>query len=229
MNRFAVALSRILITPVLLFLTVALVATIPELPASLDRQSVVLPAAVGFVVGLALFLVRPRFLLAYVVGHEFTHWLAAKCFGRQTGQLRIGPEGGSVAVEQPNLWIVLAPYFVPLYTLIWIGFYGVYCFWQRSPPALAVQVFYAGVGLTYAFHVLLTAHVMFREQQDLRTYGRFFSSVVVLCCNVSLVFLGVVFAGWQWYEGLTKLWEHVDMQWQWLVLAWEWLRSQTPF
>jgi len=213
------ALARLLLAPVLLFLAVGFVWALLQLgvPANLDRQTAVLPAVMAFVIGLILLALRVRFLVAYVFGHELTHWLAAKVFRRQTEHFRVGKTGGSVGIERPNVLIVLAPYFVPIYTVIWIGLYGVYCFIRETPEIIVVQVFYAGVGLTYAFHVALTVYSLTGRQPDLLFFGRVFSVAMILCCNAGLLFFTLILAGRQWADGLYVLWACLRTEYGWLV------------
>lgn len=217
--RKLAALARLLVAPVLLFVAVGFVWALLQLglPDNLGRQTAIVPAGAAFTSGLVLFAVGARFLIVYVFGHELTHWLAAKVFRRRTEQFRVGKTGGSVAVERPNFLIVLAPYFVPIYTIIWIGIYGVCCFWYRYPAKPVVQVFYAGVGLTYAFHVALTVYSMTGRQPDLLYCGRLFSVAVILCCNAGLLFFTLILAGRQWSDGIDVLWNCLRTEYGWLV------------
>jgi len=216
-KRILIAVVRFVLALALLFLTVGLVWTLFALPMPLDRNVAFWPAVLGFAIGLALFTVGSRFLTLYVFGHELTHWLVAKCFLRETGKFSVGSSGGSVAVERPNVWIVLAPYFVPVYTLIWIAAYGVYRIWAKQPDMSVLQVFYGGVGFTYAFHTVLTGHSVSREQKDLRLYGRFFSLALILFCNAGLLFGALLAAGREWRSGISLLF--LNLEAEWLLLA----------
>ena len=221
MRKTLPGLFRVGLAVFLLYLSSGLIWTILTLPVSLDRHPAALPALIGFVCGLVLFVLGNRFLRLYVFGHELTHWLAAKCFFRQTEGFRVSGESGSVAVERPNVWIVLTPYFVPIYTLVWVGLYGVVRFWHGAMNGHALHVFYAGLGVTYAFHTALTAHALGREQKDLTLYGRFFSLSLILCCNAALLFAALALAGGEWGHAIGLLYQHLDMQWQFLRIIWD--------
>lgn len=217
-KRVAIALLRIVLGMILLFATGAMAWTLLLLPGPLRGRPAAAAAAVGFGLSALLFGIGFRLVPLYVLGHELTHWFAAKCFLRRTGPLRVNGGSGSVAIERPNVWIVLAPYFVPLYTLLWIGLYGVYQFWLGAPGPGAQTIFYAGLGLTYAFHLLFTIHALRRAQSDLRAYGRFFSLAMIAFCNVALVLVAALIAGGQWSGGRHLLGRHLVMQWR--ALAW---------
>ena len=219
--------AKLAVAFALLFLATAMVWTIITLPLSFDPRNAIVPVAVGFGTGMALFTVFSRFLVVYVFGHELTHWVAAKCFLRKTGTFRISSRGGSVAVERPNVWIVLAPYFVPVYTIIWIGLYGTFRFFVPGPgdavrgffyDRFVMRVFYGGVGFTYAFHVVLTISALVREQQDLRVYGRVFSMSLIWFCNVSLLFITLAIAGQQFDYAGKLLLGRLQLQWQFCVV-----------
>ena len=216
--RFAL---RTAVTAGLLYLTSAFVWAMTDLPIRLDRAGAAWPIALGFGGGVLLFTFVARLSLLYVFGHEITHWLAAKLFRRRTADLRIGRDGGSIGVERPNIWIILAPYFIPVYTLVWVGFYGAYCFHLRPdvPGPAAMRIVFAGLGVTYSFHVVSTVHALRRGQSDLRVHGASLSLALVLFCNVLLVYLGLVAAARQWLAGALLAWRRVNDKWALLATA----------
>ncbi len=214
MKGLVILTARLVLTIILLFLTTAIVWSLVSLPLAMERRSALVPSAIGFLGGLAFFSLGWRLILLHVVSHELTHWIVAKLFLRRTGAFRVGTDGGSLAVERPNVFIALAPYCVPLYTLIWIGLYGVYHFVSNSLARVAIHVLYGGVvervfyavlGVTYAFHVVLTLCTLTREQPDLKPYGRTFSMALILFVNVVLVFAAAVVAGGHWHGGAEML------------------------
>jgi len=215
-------LVRLVLTPVLLFLGSALVWTLTILPVNMDPRLAVFPLLAGFLSGLAIFGIRIRFVRLYVLGHELTHYVTAKLFLRRTGGFRIGGNRGSVEVDNPNTWIVLSPYIVPLYTVAWIGLYGLCRMLWVPFPAWAFSTFYAGVGITYAFHVVLTLLALRQGQQDLQLYGTCFSLALIFCGNAALLFLALVVAGQHWGYGFETLWECMVTQWDGLLAAGQW-------
>lgn len=208
MTRLARLLFRFSAGCLLAFLTVVSVATIVRIPWTLDDNSVVVPLAGGFAAGMIFFIFVSRLRILYVCGHELTHWLAAKLFLRETGRLEVKGTGGHVAVDRPNIWIVLAPYFVPVYAVAWTGVYGlVLMFWSNSPAWVTV-VFNAGLGIAYAFHVRMTAYALGKSQNDLVMHGHFLSLNVIVFCNVYLVLLSLVIATGEWRRGTGLWWDH---------------------
>ncbi len=144
----------------------------------------------GAVTWLIAFLFLPRTMWLYVLGHEFTHALAAMLAGGKISSFQVSAKGGHVVTDRVNWWITLAPYFVPLYALVWSGLWIVIDFWY---PLKAWQpIFYFGLGLLWCFHLTFTASMMHLEQTDLSSQGFVFSFSVIAAINL-LLFL-VVFA-----------------------------------
>lgn len=196
-ERFPKLLRRALVPP--LYLAVWVVGwTLLSLPLYVDSRTMFWPALAGFTVTVLFLLSGIRLLRLYVVGHEVTHWLAAKLFSRQTGRIHADARGGSVEVEDPNALIVLAPYFIPAYTLAWVGVYGIVRMWIEPLPDWGMALFCGGIGATYAFHLTLTALALQRGQEDLRLCGPLFSVGVILLGNLVLVFLAMVVADRLW-------------------------------
>ena len=144
--------------------------------------------------GLVLFGFLPLKPL-YVLGHELTHWLAAKLFRRPTGAFHWGLQSGSVAVAAPNGAIILAPYCIPFYFLLALG---VLAFCTLVRPAWAADTrFQAGaallLGLCYAYHLALTARALWHGQSDLRHCGVLLSLVFIIGCNLLVVDLLVLY------------------------------------
>lgn len=225
MRTVLLLLLRFVLTVMLLFLSFALAQTLLILPAGISWPRMALAVTLGFAAGLLLFAFGTRFLGVYVFGHEFTHWLAAKCFFRKTGAISVNSTSGSVAVEHPNVWIILAPYIVPIYTLLWIGLYGVLLLCFAEPKPWFRISFHVGVGLTYAFHVVRTAHALSRQQQDLKLYGTVFSLSVILCSNLTLLFFAWGLAGGHFIEGWAVLWQRLGAQWQLVLVALGWAKG----
>ena len=196
-DRFPRLLRRALVLP--LYLAVVVVGwTLLSLPLYVDSRTMLWPALAGFAVAVLFLLSGIRLIRLYVVGHELTHWLAAKCFRRRTGSIRTDARSGSVEVENPNALIVLAPYFIPAYTLAWVGVYGMVRMWVEPFPEWGMALFCGGIGATYAFHLTLTALALQRGQEDLRLCGPVFSLGVILLGNLVLVFLAMVVADRLW-------------------------------
>lgn len=196
-ERSAILLRRVLVLP--LYLAVVVVGwTLLSLPLYVDSRTMLWPALAGFAVAFLFLLSGIRLIRVYVVGHEVTHWLAAKLFRRRTGRLSVDARSGSVEVDDPNALIVLAPYFIPAYTLAWVGAYGIVRVWVDPLPEWGMALFCGGIGATYAFHLTLTVVALRRGQEDLRSFGPVFSAGVILLGNLVLVFLAMVVADRLW-------------------------------
>ena len=121
----------------------------------------------------------------YVIGHEFTHALWNWAFGGRLKSFKATSKGGYVVITKDHFLITLAPYFFPLYTILWmvaVGLFQLMTSWKVPSGLLEF-----GVGATYAFHVTLTWHVLQIRQPDLETEGIFFSAVVIWLGNVTVL------------------------------------------
>lgn len=125
----------------------------------------------------------------YVLGHELTHALAAKlCFGK-VRSISIRLDGGYVETDADNVFIALAPYFVPLWMLCWMLVFwvaGLICPFDACLPWMC-----AGGGFWWLFHLYWTVWVIPREQPDMLENGILFSLLVVILMNI-LLLLGIL-------------------------------------
>jgi hypothetical protein len=136
----------------------------------------------GFLTWLLIFFLLPRTTWLYVLGHEFTHALAAMLAGGKISSFQVSAKGGHVVTDRVNWWITLSPYFVPLYALIWMALWLSVDFWY---PLKAWQpVLYFGLGILWCFHLTFTASMVHLGQTDLSSQGLVFSIVVILLINL---------------------------------------------
>lgn len=139
----------------------------------------------GFVVWLLIFMLLPRTMWLYVLGHEFTHALAAMMAGGKVSSFKVTSKGGHVMTDRVNWWIALSPYFVPIYALIWIGLWLTVDFYY--PLKQWQPVLYFGIGLFWAFHITFTISMLHPRQTDLSGEGYVFSGVIILMMNLLAV------------------------------------------
>ena len=144
----------------------------------------------GFILWMLIFLAMPQTARSYVLAHELTHALWAKLFGKKVLGMRVGAESGAVTVSGTNMWITLAPYFFPLYSVLAVA---VYClvglFTDVEPwhtPWLAL------VGFSWAFHVTFTLSTLMTHQSDIHSYGWLFSYTFIYLMNVITVTIWTV-------------------------------------
>lgn len=131
----------------------------------------------------------------YVFGHELTHALAAWSIGAKVLGFKVGDDGGHVDLSHSNTFVALAPYCVPIYTLLVVAGYRV-LLWLK-PGAGGRELFLAALGATIAFHLLKTGEVLWdRKQPDLAAAGgAVFSLSLIALANglVVLVLLKTLF------------------------------------
>jgi hypothetical protein len=147
------------------------------------------PLLAGASCWIVVYLLLPKPMWIYVLGHELTHAVWAWLFGAQVRKLKVTSKGGHVVVTKTNFLIALAPYFFPLYAVIVVVVFAVgHLFWDwRNYFAL----FDLCLGAAYAFHVTLTAHILKTEQTDITDQGYLFSAVVIFLGNTSVLLLGI--------------------------------------
>jgi len=161
---------------------------------------------------------------AYVLGHELTHALWGLLFGARVGRMRVSARGGSVMLSKTNMWISLAPYFFPFYTVVVAGVYAVAsCFADMGGGWRLVFLFL--VAHTWGFHLTFTLGALRARQPDVVENGRVFSWVVIWLANV----LGAgVWIAAMTPAGLPLFWESLcgrtlsAYAWVWGVLQTAW-------
>lgn len=125
----------------------------------------------------------------YVFGHEFTHVLAAWAVGGKVHDMEVRSDGGHVDLSHSNAFISLAPYCVPIYTvLVVVGYRAAQWLF---PERLSLGPFLALMGVTLAGHLLMTGECLWRRRQpDLAAAGGLlFSLSVIALCNGLVVML----------------------------------------
>ncbi len=129
----------------------------------------------------------------YVFMHEMTHALAALCCGSRVKDVSVGRESGYVKMDKANVFIVLAPYFVPGYVLITVFVYMIGDLFVDLTPYR--QVFLFLMGFFTSFHFIQTFKTLFEaDQPDLKLAGgKVFSVVMIVSAN--LVVLAVLLKG----------------------------------
>jgi hypothetical protein len=187
----ALKLLKFLIALALLPLVAAEIWTVIDLarisiPSGRGNESFISFAA-GFISWLVIFIALPRTLWLYVLGHEFTHALAVMVSGGKVTEFKVTSAGGHVMTDRVSWWIGLAPYFVPIYALVWMALWLTIDFYHPLQEWLAV--FYFGIGFFWAFHVTFTVSMLHPRQTDLSREGYIFSGVIIALFNLLTVLL----------------------------------------
>lgn len=153
----------------------------------------------------------------YVFGHEMTHYLWAKLFWKKTGKIRIHSNSGYVEIQNPNVWITLAPYFFPLYLVLFLGVEAIVLhFWKWPPPEFPWVCSWI-LGLIYAFYWVMNCYVLQKEQQDIAAYGKFFSYALIAWGNLFFLLVALLVATSQWQKAWNLTVSSSLSQWHWLL------------
>lgn len=153
------------------------------------RQTIVF-FFIGFASYLTFFLTFRKPLRSYLLGHELTHALWVFLFRGEVHEIRLSGREGRIKATKRNIFIALAPYFFPLYTILVMVSYYIASRWISFGHYYRLVV--AALGFTWSFHLLLNIFVLARGQEDLRVSGRFFSLAIIFVFNV--VVLGLIMA-----------------------------------
>jgi len=146
----------------------------------------------GAVLWTIAFFGLPRPLLIYVFGHELTHAVWVWFMGGRVSDFKVGTDGGHIITDKHNFWIALAPYFYPIYSILLVILYGFTAiFWDLSPYH---RLFFALLGVTWAFHISFTLWMIPKGQSDLTYHGTLFSLVVIYFVNLIVLTVMLVLA-----------------------------------
>ncbi|MGN6641990.1 MAG: hypothetical protein ACTHKU_03205 [Verrucomicrobiota bacterium] len=147
------------------------------------------PMLAGAACWVGIYLILPRPMWIYVFGHELTHAVWTWLCGGQVKKFKASSSGGHVVITKSNFLIALAPYFFPLYAVGVVAiFLAGHLIWNWHG---FLAWFHLLLGMAYAFHVTLTAHVLQTRQTDITQQGYIFSAVVIFLGNITVLLLGI--------------------------------------
>lgn len=147
------------------------------------------PVAAGAACWLAIYLLLPKPMWLYVVGHELTHAIWVWLFGGSVKKFKASSSGGHVIVDKNNFLISLSPYFFPFYVVLVVAVFAAgHLIWNWKNFFVWFHVL---VGVAYAFHVTLTAQILKTQQSDITSQGYLFSAVVIFLGNVVVLLVGL--------------------------------------
>jgi len=134
--------------------------------------------------GMILWLLFGRFLrFFHVFEHEVTHLVTGLVFFIQPRQLVASESGGRMEMYGNNFIVSLAPYFVPLFSLVLMALMPLL---DGSVSVYACCV----LGLVTGYHVISNVQEFSLQQPDIRSHGLIFSTAICLWGNI--IALGVV-------------------------------------
>ena len=131
-----------------------------------------------------VFIWRPAYL--YVWGHEMVHVLATWICGGKVQDFNVAAEGGGVITSKTNFFIELSPYFIPIYTLLAGAVYVIFRMLAVDAPH-APEIFLFVIGMTLAFHFVMTSEILRLQQPDILKSGYTFSFVFIFIGNIIIV------------------------------------------
>ena len=192
------------------------------LSRSYGADTVWVPLLAGAACWVVIFLMLPKPMWIYVLGHELTHAVWTWLFGGEVKRMKVTSKGGHVVISKTNFLIALAPYFFPLYAVMVIAIFAMgHLVWNWHSYMV---YFHLLVGAAYAFHVSLTLHVLQTRQSDITSQGWLFSAVVIFLGNVCVLLFGIPLLtsrvgmfnslGW-WFEstGMIFHWMQYFLHW----------------
>jgi len=197
----------LLLVPVCFLTTETFFSTIAY--ASAERGLWLSPEFLFFLAGGLLWLVyfvgfpNHRPIRLYVWGHETSHAAAAVVFGAQVSGFTARKTGGHIYTTKSNFIISLAPYLVPIYTLMILGaavvgsiFFDILGYDEKGFFGVAglspLWVLLGLIGFSWSFHLTFTVWMIARFQPDLEENGNFFSLILIYLTNLLIICLFVI-------------------------------------
>ncbi len=144
----------------------------------------------GFVSYLLLHYFIHKPIVIYVFGHELSHAIWGKLFGAKISDFKFGKDGGSVKLSKSNFIIALAPYFFPIYSLFIIGIWWICIYFYPNLNAYP-YVLYALIGISWAFHIVMTIESIMEGQSDITGVGALFALPFLIFINLQICATGL--------------------------------------
>lgn len=140
---------------------------------------------------ISLFIWRePRPVSLYVLGHEWTHAIAAMLFNGKVKKIHVSSEGGYIITDKYNFYIALAPYLWPIYSAIVLMIWG--CVGWFNEALYHREWFLGALGFTWMFHLTFTLWMLPKGQSDFHGPGKVFSFALIYLANVLLLGLAII-------------------------------------
>ena len=182
LRRLLFSLFGLMLFPAAAGLARTLYELLVEVQTDPAAGATLLRALLGMFVWMLLFFLLPRPVRSYVLAHELSHALAAWLSGERAGKLRVHRHGGSVEVSRTTLFIALAPYLFPFYSLLLLTGTALAGLWLDLSLWMPWLPFW--VGLTWAHHLSFTVLSLALGQSDLQHHGPVCAYPVILIANL---------------------------------------------
>lgn len=122
----------------------------------------------------------------YVFAHELTHAIAVWAGGGKVYSFVVRGDSGRVDLSHAGPFVALAPYWVPLYAVLFAGSYRL-LLWYGAPRH-SREAFLAVMGAALAFHLCHTARSLFEtHQSDLDEAGPALSLALIAILNAAVL------------------------------------------
>ncbi|MCK5582281.1 MAG: M50 family metallopeptidase [Elusimicrobiales bacterium] len=145
---------------------------------------ITLPFTIGFIIYIPFHFYSKHSSYLYVLAHELTHAVAAILNGIKIKKISVGKNNGYVTLSRDNIFISLAPYFIPFYAIILGAIYFVAG--EFADLSRYRMIFVALIGFFTSFHIVNAIEITFFGplQSDLKKAGgRFFSFFIIIFLN----------------------------------------------
>ena len=157
-------------------------------PVSLSPSTTPFWFLAGLLIYLPIHYAFKKAIILHIFSHEITHALWSIIFGGKIDEIYISRNrGGFTRYTRGNFLVTLAPYFFPLYTLIFLALALI----ARENFRTA---FVFLCGMSTSFHILLTIYSIKIGQPDLKKEGLAFSLSFIALMNILIlvtIFLGL--------------------------------------
>ena len=183
--KYLRVLAALLLIPAAAGLSVSLFGILLNLGTNISQKAVPFWAGAAGYFLFQLIFFRP--VRTYVIGHELTHAMAGILSGARLKKFKVASSGGSVVLTKTNIFITLAPYFIPIYTVLLIIVYWAGGKFWAFDNYHSLFLFLAGFSLS--FHFGLTYFALAQGQSDLKQFGVFFSGVIIVLVNCFVIVL----------------------------------------
>lgn len=140
---------------------------------------------IGFIGYLGFFIMAGPPKKTYVLQHELTHAIGALISGVRIKEFRISKGTGYIKTERVNVFIALLPYVFPLYCFLIVFLF--YILSILMSLGKIEYIFYFLIGLSLSFHTSATFYYLLIDQPDLRRYGIFSSTILILIWYVIVI------------------------------------------
>lgn len=126
----------------------------------------------------------------YILGHEVMHVIATWISKGRVRSFKVSSKGGEITATKSNLFIALAPYFFPFYTIMVAAIFSIASLVIKTK--LPYSSFLFLVGFTLSFHLVFTINFLKTKQSDFLHGGYLFSICLVYIVN--LIIIGFIFS-----------------------------------